>query len=231
MMHQLFKDYLQTPAEPINPWLTRLTAGLWLGAFSGIFATGILLDSPDNPYSAVAVTILCIFFTIIGACYAHRLLQWPHVDYLQSRGSLANRMIAMIWFGILSEILMSSPIISYPGWRFVSLLAATMGFSLGYRILLLPNTLKAIIKVAMISLIGTSAVVFFISFMVVFMLLLAATNSASHMNFLTYINAFSGSMLSILFGSVVFSMITYPWVLLGSLCLHFTSVLFKKIRI
>tara|TARA_R110000868_G_scaffold344974_6_gene606042 strand:- start:374 stop:946 length:573 start_codon:yes stop_codon:yes gene_type:complete len=189
-----------------------------------MFAIGTLFDSPDNPYSGVAISLFCIVFTIIGACYAHKLMQWPKVTYLKPHGSLTDRIIAMLWFGTISELIFYSPIIGIPALQFASLLSAALGFCLGYRILLLPNTLRAFIKVLMIALIGTSAAVFFTSFIVVLMFLL------SGMELDLYINAISGTTLTIFLGFIVFSIITYPWVLLGSLLFYFTSALFKKIK-
>lgn len=131
----------------ISQWFTRTAAGVFFEAIG--FVIGALYF-PDP-----GILITTVLFMLFGIFYAYKLFDRPQVSYHAIGNVYYYQLISMLWFGLLSwyvvpPIQMNTIAVSL----FPMLLPSILGFSLGYRVLLLPSTLKGFIKVLMIGLIG-----------------------------------------------------------------------------
>lgn len=157
-----FRGYknLLLPADTLDTFPIRCVAGIWFGSLTCFTIMGInslVNDRYAQITSIVFIPIALIAF-LIGWLYFYRLLLIPKVNYLKLFPSLKLRVIAAIWFGIIGYLLALIIIRQAAGaiTMFVLLLASYLGFTTGYRILLLPTSLRGTIKSIMLGFIGTS---------------------------------------------------------------------------
>lgn len=157
-----FRGYktLLLPADHPDLFPVRCVAGVWLGALSCFMTMGLnslIYDQYAQTNLIILIAVALIAF-LIGWKFLYRLLLFPKVNYLKLFPSLTQRVISAIWFGIIGYLLALIIIRQVAGVIpvFVLLLASYLGFTYGYRILLLPSSVRGAIKSIMIGFIGNS---------------------------------------------------------------------------
>lgn len=161
---------LLLPADHLNAFPLRCVAGVWLGSLSYFIAMGINSFFIDAPKTNGAIFIgLAVFAFLIGWLFLYRALLFPRVTYLKLFPSLTQRVISAIWFGIIGymlAVIVLKQVISMMS-IFVLLLAAYLGFAYGYRILLLPTSIRGVVKSIIIGFIGNSYALFIVFLLII----------------------------------------------------------------
>lgn len=162
-----FRRYkiLLLSVDDIDKFPVCCVSCIWLGSLA-YFTTTLVNSLIYGKYAqvnlviSVVITLLTLLF---GWVYLYRLFLFPKVTYLKQYPSLSQRVISAIWFGLIGFLL--ALIIKQTSGAmviFVSLLASYLGFTFGYHILLLPLSMRGMIKTIMIGLIGSSYALFIV---------------------------------------------------------------------
>jgi hypothetical protein len=203
-------------ADKLYQFPLRCVAGIWTGSCTYLLLFGFKINS-INIFSLIAVVGF-----LLGFCVFYKIFLWPKLDYLKSYPGYLERIISAIYFGFFG-FLVSWPFLVHQDvnvnliFGFIALLSAYLGFYHGYRVLLLPNSFKGLIKSLMLGIVGASYIsmisLFIISLAVIFISVYSPKNFSFHdlvtVNFLILFVMFPAMSLLISAMGGVISMILY----------------------
>jgi hypothetical protein len=142
-----FKTLL-LPIENLCKFPARCIAIIWGGGLGGcIKVYGLFLIYPIKEWMTLYLWCISIFIgSVLGGVFLYKLFLLPKINYVKLSCSFSQRIVSLIWFGMvggfLSLAINELPIMSF----FILLLAAYFGFIYGPSIFLLPSSFKSIIK-------------------------------------------------------------------------------------
>lgn len=169
------------PADYLNGFITKFPAAVWGGAVGLILAFITLspFSSSSQITTMVVFTLFTLVFMLLGMLYGYRLLLLPQIPYIKPFPTIKERIISMLWFGVVACPIQAFFIhgLRNPNSIFVIAFVAYLGFAYGYRILLLPTSLKGAIKAVMLGFIGSSSIV-----LIMMLLVFLPLFSPSHQN-------------------------------------------------
>lgn len=147
------------PADQPNYLITRCTAGIWAAILCPSIIEVIvelLIQSPNGLLLLrfTIVPLLWLVFFLLSWIFGYKILLLPNTQYRELFPTLTQRIISALWFGIFGNLALFLMFITgaLKSSNLYSLicLSSYIGFSFGYRILLLPTTLKATMKAVVI---------------------------------------------------------------------------------
>lgn len=224
----------------LSPWVTKSAAGICMQLMGAslvmMLAYAWGFNSSISKPDSISLALIIYYFMCmwIGIRYIYKLFNFPTVNYYEPNSLYLYQIIALFYFSVLGYFVSGgfNLMLSYKvdTWSALILffMPALLGFFLGNRILLLPQTVKGVLKSLMIGLIG-----FVISALFIALCLLFVLHSSDALVTLpggTLLNQIR-SCIEIVTGLILFAIILYlPKVLLGSISLYFIGLPFNMIR-
>lgn len=146
-------------AEQLPHFSLRCVSGIWTGSASYLLIIGLNINSLS------ALLTISIPGFLLGFLLVYRIFLYPTVSYSNPFPTLIQRIIAALYFGLAGYCVFRwVEMDKYEHLRdfaeFVFLLSAYMGFYYGYRVLLLPSSVRGFLKSIMLGILGSSYILF-----------------------------------------------------------------------
>lgn len=201
------------PASYLTNLPFRLIATPWLVSLLYFITMTIYFHFSNAMTIPVVYSIaIGLIGLILGWKIVYKLLMLPQVDYISSYPSFAQRIVATLWFGTAGYLL-ACLIMHGEGVLicfFVLLMSSYLGFIYGYRILLLPTTLRGGLKSIMMGIVGSSYALLIVFLEQLFVMMITSDNSFSTLNTASLISSIAdGFELIFTFYFIIFPMMSF----------------------